>query len=335
MKKKLLITSLISIMLIVTLLAGCAPATESASPAPESEAPATESEAPATESEAPAEGEKLRVAMCMSHQTNDFVRTITEGAIAKGEELGIEVVVFDGNNDSATQITQIESAVDQGYNGIMFEPINVDAVTQVVQYANENNVPIINIVGAMTDWEQYVAGYSGGDNVTAGQLEMEKVAELIGGEGNIAIINGPMGSDPQIQRRAGYDLVLAEYPNIEVVFEDDAGWATDAALTITENWLQSGTELKAIVCQNDGMAVGAGKAVQDAGVEGIIVTGVDATADGIDAIKSGMITGTVSQDPAAQGANGTEMLYKVIMGETVENNDIRTENIWIDASNVE
>ncbi|MGI6169617.1 MAG: substrate-binding domain-containing protein, partial [Christensenellales bacterium] len=104
---------------------------------------------------------------------------------------------------------------------------------------------------------------------------------------------------------------------------------------IVENWLQAGKQIDAIVCQNDGMAVGAGKAVQDAGVKGIIITGVDATSDGIDAIKSGMITGTVSQDAAGQGVMAVETLYKVVKGEELANNDLRTENIWIDASNVE
>lgn len=276
----------------------------------------------------------LKVAMCMSHQTNDFQITVTSAAIEKGKELGIEVVVFDGNNDSATQISQIESAVDQGYDGIIFEPINVDAVQNIVEYAKNEGIPVVNAVGAMTDWENYVAAYVGGDNVTAGEMELRKVAELLGGKGNIAILNGPMGSDPQIQRREGYDIVLAEYPELVVVNEDDAQWATDKALNIVENWLQSGKEFNAIVCQNDGMAVGAAKAVQDAGFDGIIVTGVDATSDGINAIKNGSMTGTVSQNAAAQGSISVETMYRVIQGETLEQKEIRTENIWIDASNV-
>ena len=330
--KKSLVVFVVCLVLMVSLFAACQSDTSQSDTS--SEDTATEDTTADDTTADDTTVTTLKFAMCMSHQTNDFQTTLTGAAKAKGEELGVEVVVFDGNNDSATQISQIETAVDQGYDGIMFEPINVDSVTEVVKYANQEGVPIMNVCGAMTDWEDYVAAFVGGDNVTAGEMEMQHVADLLGGEGNIAILNGPMGSDPQLQRYEGYENVLANYPDITIVFEDDAAWATDTALNIVENWLQAGKEIDAIVCQNDGMAVGAGKAVQDAGVEGIIVTGVDATSDGIDAIESGMITGTVSQDAAGQGELAVETLYKIVMGEELESNDIRTENIWIDASNV-
>lgn len=326
MMKKKLVTLVMCMLLVVGLIGGCGSSSDDA--AGEGADKTTDGLDDGSNSA------DLKVAMCMSHQTNDFQITVTSAAVEKGKELGIEVVVFDGNNDSATQISQIESAVDQGYDGIIFEPINVDAVQNVVNYANEAGIPVVNVVGAMTDWEDYVAAYVGGDNVTAGEMEMRKVAEMLEGKGNIAILNGPMGSDPQIQRHEGYDVVLKEYPDLVVVNEDDAEWATDKALTIVENWLQSGKEIDAIVCQNDGMAVGAAKAVQDAGLDGIIVTGVDATSDGIDAIKSESMTGTVSQDAGGQGSLSVETMYKLIEGETLEVNDLRTENIWIDISNV-
>lgn len=316
MKTKSLIVAVLCIALMV-LSIGCG-----ASPSQSSET------SPSASADKP-----LKFAWCAAHQTNDFQTTIANAAKAEGEKLGVEVVIFDGKNDAATQIGQIESAVDQGYDGIAFEPINVDAVAQVVKYANDHNVPIINVVGSMTDWQNNVAAYVGGDNVTAGNLEMSKVVELLGGKGNIAIINGPMGSDPQIQRHKGYDEVLAKNPDIKVVCEDAADWQTDKALTIVENWLQSGKDINAIVVQNDGMAVGAGKAVKDSGLPGIIITGIDATSDGINAIKSGMMTGTVSQDPAGQATMGIDTLYKVVKGETLDKNDIRTQNVWIDSSN--
>ena len=105
-------------------------------------------------------------------------------------------------------------------------------------------------------------------------------------------------------------------------------------MTITENWLQTGQEIAAIICQNDGEAVGAGKAVKDSGKSGIVITGVDATSDGIAAIQAGTITGTVSQNAAAQGENGVELMSKLLNGEKLTETDVRTDNIWIDSSNV-
>ena len=98
-----------------------------------------------------------------------------------------------------------------------------------------------------------------------------------------------------------------------------------------ESWL-SAYDLDAIVCENDGMAVGAGNA---AGANsGIIISGVDGTPDGFEAIKDGRITGTVSQNGGAMAANGVEAAVTLLSGGTLETNVLVTDNTWIDSSNV-
>lgn len=106
--------------------------------------------------------------------------------------------------------------------------------------------------------------------------------------------------------------------------------AAQAQATV-ESWL-SAYDLDAIVCENDGMAVGAGNA---AGANsGIIISGVDGTPDGFEAIKDGRITGTVSQNGGAMAANGIEAAVTLLSGGTLETNVLVTDNTWIDASNV-
>ena len=80
------------------------------------------------------------------------------------------------------------------------------------------------------------------------------------------------------------------------------------------------------------MAVGAGNA---AGADsGIVITGVDGTPDGFEAIGDGRITGTVSQDGGAMAANGIEAAVTLLKGDKLETNTIYTDCVWIDADNL-
>ena len=161
---------------------------------------------------------------------------------------------------------------------------------------------------------------------------MQQVAELLGGKGNIAILTGPSGDAGGLQRMEGYENVLKNYPDIkQVVAPADCQWDTAQAQATVESWL-SAYDLDAIVCQNDGMAVGAGNA---AGANsGIVIAGVDGTPDGFEAIKDGRITGTVSQNGADMAANGIEAAVTLLDGGKLETTEIITDNTWIDANNL-
>ncbi len=283
---------------------------------------------------AAAGGKSYRIALCMSHQTNAFTTAVSAGAKAKAEELGITVDVFDGKQDQATQTSQIEQAINSGYDGILVEPVSVDGIVPAIKEANEAEVPVITVVQKMSGQEQYAQAYCGGDDSKAGELQMEKVCEELGGKGNIAVLYGPMGSDGQLIRKQGYDKVLQANPDVKMMFDETANWVTADALTLVENWLQTGTELNAIVAQNDGMAMGALKAVEDANMQDQIkVYGVDAVDDAVAAIAAGRLTGTISQDAPGQGALGVETMFKLLSGETVPPTSY-TECIWINVDNV-
>lgn len=275
-----------------------------------------------------------RIALCMSHQTNAFTIAVSSGAKAEAEKLGVTVDVFDGKNDQATQTSQIEQAINSSYDGILVEPVSVDGIVPAVKEAKEADIPVITVVQKMSGQDQYAQAYCGGDDSKAGELQMTKVCEALGGKGNIAILYGPMGSDGQLIRKKGYDAVLAKNPNVKVAFQETANWVTDQALTLVENWLQTGTQIDAIIAQNDGMAMGALKAVEDAGMEKTIkVYGIDAVDDALAAVSAGRLAATISQDASGQGALGVDTMVKLLGGETVDKVTY-TECIWVDSSNV-
>ncbi|MBR0600566.1 sugar ABC transporter substrate-binding protein [Clostridiales bacterium BAD-6] len=265
------------------------------------------------ESEAP-----TKFALFMTHMSNAFTIELSDAVKAQAEELGVELTVNDAGQDVAKQISQIETAVNQGVDGIIIEPVSVDGIIPAVQMAKEAGVTVVIVNQQISD-PSAADAYVGVSNADGGEMEMTKAAEDIGGEGNVAFLLGPMGSDAQIGRSEGYQRVLDKNAGINKVFESTAEWDTAKALSLVENWLQAGKNIKAIVAQNDGMALGALKAVEDANLQDSIkIYGLDATPDALAAVKEGRLTATVSQSTTAQGTEAMKACYAIANGETVD-----------------
>ena len=275
-----------------------------------------------TDSGADSGSDSYKIALIQQHQTNAFQIAVSEAAEAKADELGVDLTILSADQDAATQISQIEQCVSEGYDAILFEPVDPDGLADAAKSAADAGVVMINIISACTDWQDNgISAVSYGNNVKAGETEMEQVAKLLGGKGNIAILTGPSGDAGGLQRMEGYENILKNYPEIkQVVAPADCQWDTASAQSTVESWL-SAYDLDAIVCENDGMAVGAGNAA-------------DGTPDGFEAIQDGRITGTVSQNGGAMAANGIEAAVKLLNGKTPATTEIVTDNTWIDSSNV-
>lgn len=274
-----------------------------------------------------------KIAMIQQHQTNAFQIAVSEAAEAKAKEMGVNLTILSADQDAAKQISEIEQCVTEKYDAILFEPVDPDALGSAAKNASDAGVIVINVISACTDWNKYgISALSCGDNVKAGEVEMQKVADLLNGKGNIAILTGPSGDSGGLQRMQGYKNILAKYPDMKQVVEPaDCKWDTATAQSTVESWL-SAYDLNAIVCENDGMAVGAGNA---AGAKsGIVITGVDGTPDGFEAIGDGRMTGTVSQNGGAMAKNAIEAAVKLIDGKKLDTTTILTDCTWIDSSNL-
>lgn len=297
-KKKILALTLI-VVLMVAIFAGCA---KSVSEDAEESTP-----------EAPAE-----FALFMTHMSNAFTIELSDAVKKQAAALGVNLTINDAAQDVAKQISQIETAVNQGVDGIIIEPVSVDGIIPGVQMAKKAGVTVVIVNQQISD-PTAADCYVGVSNADGGEMEMTKAADDIAGAGDVAFLYGPMGSDAQIGRLEGYHRVLDKYPDIKVVFESTAEWDTAKALTLVENWLQANKNIKAIVAQNDGMALGALKAVEDAKLQDSIkIYGLDATPDALQAVKAGRLAATVSQSTTTQGTEAMKACYAIATGETVE-----------------
>ncbi|MDR1612593.1 MAG: sugar ABC transporter substrate-binding protein [Planctomycetota bacterium] len=280
-----------------------------------------------------AQAGEWKVALCMSHMSNAFTIEMSDAVKNRARELGIDLIVNDGNKDAARQVGQIETLLAQGIDGIIVEAVSVDGIQPAVNMARESGVPFVTVNQKATNQDR-ATSFVGVSHEDGGELEMLQAARDLGGKGNVALLLGPMGSDAQIGRSAGYKKVLDRNPGMAVAFEQTANWDTEAALKLVENWLQTGREINAVVAQNDGMALGAVKAIEDAQLQDKIkVYGLDAVPDALAAIKNGRLTGSVSQNTSLQGSTSVDVMLDALNGKSVPP-EVIVEQMYIDKSNV-
>jgi inositol transport system substrate-binding protein len=317
MKLRKILGTVLLIVMVVSLFAGCGQAapSASASPSASSAAPSTG----ATESVEPAGNQtKKKVVMTISNQQNEFIVAMGESFKNIGAELGFDAQLLDAQADPTKQLSQIESAISQGAVGIFIEPCTYDGLTSGLKLANEKNIPVFIIHNAVSA-ANLTTSIIRCDLQDGGKLKMQQCMDDIGGKGDIAIMTGIVGQDTTNMIYAGYKEVLDQYPDVNVVFEGAGNWGATDAAPLAENWLASGKKLDAIVCMNDGMAMGVLPALKNTGkVDQIKLYGLDATNEGLKAVKAGEMSATIFVDGPGEIAQAYDLLQDVLDGKTVQ-----------------
>ncbi|MEN5254652.1 MULTISPECIES: substrate-binding domain-containing protein [Pseudomonas] len=226
----------------------------------------------------------------------------------------VQITVFDGNYDALTQNNQIETMVTQHYDAIIFVPIDTKAGVGAVARAQENDIPVI---ASNTKVASASVPYVGNDDVEGGRLQALAMVDKLKGQGNVVIIQGPIGQSAQIDREKGEMEVLKQHPQIKVIEMKTANWSRAEALSLTEDWLNAHPNggISGIIAQNDDMALGALQAVKSRGLSPaqVPVTSIDGMPDAIQAAKKGDIT-TFLQDAQAQSQGALDVALRTLAG---------------------
>ena len=210
------------------------------------------------------------------------------------ENAGARIVVMDGRNDSSKQIADVENLISQGADVIITVLVDTTTTDPVINACKEANIPLIGAVRQFDGADVFV----GVDFTRMAIDQATKTANLIGGKGNIGLLMGTMGNDDQIKRTDGNKEALKNFPDVKIIVEDSGQWDRANALSIVENWLQTGNQFDAILSNNDEMAIGAIRALEAEGLsDKVVVAGVDGTPDALKLVSSGALDLTYFFNP--------------------------------------
>ena len=249
--------------------------------------------------------------------SSQFWQSMRDGIQAKADELGIKVDIYAANteDDVEGQVTLLENAISKGYKAIGVAPISNVNLNNAIADATEKGIKIVNIdekvdMEALAELGGACTAYVATDNVGVGRMGAEYLIEQIGGEGEVAIVEGKAGAVSGENRRDGAKAAFEE-AGLTIVESQPADWDRTKAYDLATNYITAHPDLKAIYCCNDTMAMGVQEAVEASGKD-IKVCGTDGNDDAIQSVADGKLCATVAQDPAAVGAKGLELMVQAV-----------------------
>ena len=242
----------------------------------------------------------------------DMVAAMREEAPQHNLSLRLQFAEF----DSRRQNDQIETFIAQGVDAILIAPTDSSGVAPVIAEARAKGIPVFttDIAAHGADVVSHIAS----ENERGGELLAAYLAELLGGEGKVVIIDHPSVASVQ-DRTRGFERELAKHPGMRIVQRVPGEGQRDKALRAAQDILQAHPDLDAIFGINDDSALGALAAVEAAGLQDrIVIVGFDGTPEAAAAIAAGKaLKADAVQYPRKIGRKNLEIIAAYLRGEPV------------------
>ena len=223
--------------------------------------------APAAGGAAGAGDGTFKVAIVLA-EYNEWNQNYEKKVIEKCEAWGWEYQIFDAKQDANKQIDDVRSVINQGFNAMTIQAVDMAALAPVVEEAADAGVIVVDHYGFTEDQVPGDKIYQNlFDQKGAGKLQAEEFIKINGETGKVAIIAGLTGASNAMARTEGFMEVLNKYPGIEVVQTEYCDWDTAKAQAAAENILTAHPDLCAFLVQDDGMSKGVWNAIEAAGLQ--------------------------------------------------------------------
>jgi|HigsolmetaGSP12D_1036236.scaffolds.fasta_scaffold00736_8 ribose transport system substrate-binding protein len=326
----------IAATLLTAVLAACGNGGKESGAGGGSSEPAQAPSSSAAASGTTAASGKIYIPVISKGFQHQFWQAVKQGTEKAAREFGVEVT-FEGPETESQidkQIEMLQAALDKKPQAIAFAALDSKAALPLLEKAKAAGIPVIGFdSGVDSDIPVTTAAT---DNKKAAALAADKMAELIGGKGEIALVVHDQTSRTGIDRRDGFvDEIKAKYPDIRIVDIQYGGGDQLKSTDLAKAIMQAHPDLKGIFGANEGSAIGVVNAVREMKKEGkIVVIGYDSGKQQTDAIRDGTMAGAITQDPIGIGYWAVKAAVMAIKGEPVEKT-IDTGFYWYDKTNID
>ncbi len=246
-------------------------------------------------------------------------------AVRRAEEAGHTMQVDDAKDDVTTQLSQVQNYIASGVDAIIVNAVDTDTTQAMTKAAEGAGVPLVYVNRQPIDLDALGATttFVGSNEKWSGTLEAFEMCVQAGGTGTAVMLMGQLSHEAARSRSEDVRevLKLSMCNGIDLIEEQTGNWSRLEANDIMTNWIAAGLEFNIVFANNDEMAIGAIQALKSAGIsmDDVIVGGVDATEDALNAMLAGDLDVTVFQNAAAQGAGAVDAAAALVDGASLPN----------------
>ena len=246
----------------------------------------------------------------------------TDSVKAEAAKRGIKLVFSDAQQKQENQIKALRSFVAQGVDVIAFSPVVETGWEPVLREIKQAGIPVVltDRAVAVSDPSLYVT-FIGADFVEEGRRAGRWLADKTGGQAVIAELVGTPGSAPAIDRKKGFEEILAAHPGMKIVLSQSGDFTRAGGKEVMEAFLKSpqGRQITALFAHNDDMALGAIQAIEEAGLKpgkDITIISIDGVRGAFEAMVAGKLNCTVECNPLV-GPQMFDLIEAVAAGKKV------------------
>src|SRR6476646_6039880 len=258
--------------------------------------------------------EKKTVGLAVANLQADFFNQIKQSVGAEAKAKGVDLIVADAKGDAATQVDQIQDLITRGVKAIIYIPAGATAAGVPVKAAKKANIPVVNVDRHAPDvpGDTFIAT----DSVGAAKTLGEHICKVTGGKANIDVIQGQLGTTPEMDRDKGFTEAVANCPGIKVIAKQPTkAWMQDEGFAIAQDMLQRFPNINAFFGRADALALGAAHAVKGANVGSKVwIFGFDGDVAGLKAVRDGTLDATMTQKTQYMGKLALDSALDLIDG---------------------
>ncbi len=262
---------------------------------------------------------KPKIVLVMKSLANEFFKTMEEGATAHqrahSDVYDLKVVGIRNEEDVAQQVDLVEMIIAQGADAIVIAPADSEALIPLCKKAIAAGIVVVNIDNkldrARLEAEGIQIPFVGPDNRKGAKLAGDYLATKLKAGDEVAIIEGIPNAFNGIQRKAGFEDAIKD-ANLKLVSSQSGNWETDKAAQCVAAIATEYPNLKAVLCANDSMALGAVDALKAAGKSNVYIVGFDNIQAVQKLIKEGKVLCTVDQHGDQLAVYGIQYALEIL-----------------------
>ncbi|MFU2180760.1 substrate-binding domain-containing protein [Streptococcus pluranimalium] len=260
------------------------------------------------------EAKDLNLGVSISTTNNPYFVAMKEGIDKYAKDKSVKVKVADAQDDAARQADDVQNFVSQNVDAILINPVDSDAIVPAIKAANSADIPVILIDRGSNGGDVLTTVAS--DNVEAGKMAAEYIIKELGKDAKTFELSGVPGASATVDRGSGFNKVAKD--QLDILSSQSANFDRAKALNTAQNMIQGHKDVQAIFAQNDEMAMGAAQAAKAAGLENVLIVGIDGQPDAHDSINKGAMSATIAQQPAKMGEIAIQAAIDHYQGKKVE-----------------
>jgi len=225
------------------------------------------------------------------------------------EDPSFELVYSDAQQKQENQIKALRSFIARKVNVILFTALVETGYGPVLEEAKKAGIPVIMIDRDVQASDRHLRmTIMGSDFVKEGEKAGNWLAKYLKDKGiddgskaiSIVELQGTTGSAPAIDRKKGFETVLAQHPNWKITRSQTGNFTSSEGKAVMEAFLKADKNIQVLYAHNDQMALGAIQAIKEAGLnpgKDITIVSVDAVKGAFEAMVKGELNCSVECSP--------------------------------------